>query len=175
MTNTNGVATAPTLHRLTVRLAGATVTASVAGVAAVASFSLTNDPVSANGYSYSRKITIVSSEVPNTDQSNFPMLFSDTRPLFMSVANGGHVANANGYDIIFTADAAGTQKLNHEIESYNGTTGQFIAWVQVPTVSHTSNTVIYLFYGNSSIVTSRRTRPECGMAIMRRCTTWATG
>ena len=148
MTNTNGAATAPTLTAN--GTAGSyTVTASVAGVAAVASFSLTNNPVSANGYSYSRKITIVSSEVPNTDQSNFPMLFSDTRPLFMSVANRVHAANANGYDIIFTADAAGTQKLNHEIESYNGTTGQFIAWVQVPTVSHTSNTVIYLFYGNS--------------------------
>ncbi|MGD0136085.1 MAG: discoidin domain-containing protein, partial [Bryobacteraceae bacterium] len=128
MTNTNGVATAPTLTAN--GTAGSyAVTASVSGVAAVASFSLTNNPVSANGYSYSRTITIASTQVPNTDQTNFPVLFSSTDSRLMSVANGGHVANANGYDIIFTADAAGTQKLNHEIESYNGTSGQFIAWV----------------------------------------------
>jgi hypothetical protein len=151
------VATAPTLTAN--GTAGSyAVTASVSGVAAVASFSLTNNPVSANGYSYSRTITIASTQVPNTDQTNFPVLFSSTDPRLMSVANGGHVANANGYDIIFTADAAGTQKLNHEIESYNGTSGQFIAWVQVPTVSHTANTVIYLFYGNSSIVTSQENK-----------------
>ena len=157
VTNTNGVATAPTLTAN--GTAGSyAVTASVAGVAAVASFSLTNNPVSANGYGYSRTITIASTQVPNTNQTNFPVLFSSTDPLLMNAANGGHVTNANGYDIIFTADAAGTQKLNHEIESYNGTTGQFIAWVQVPTVSHTTNTVIYLFYGNAGIVTSQENK-----------------
>ena len=37
-------------------------------------------------------------------------------------------------------------------------TGQFIAWVQVPAVSHTTDTVIYLFYGNASIVTSQENK-----------------
>jgi Concanavalin A-like lectin/glucanases superfamily/Domain of unknown function (DUF2341) len=93
--------------------------------------------------------------VPNTDQSNFPFLFNTTDPLLRTVANGGHVTNANGWDMIFTSDAAGKNRLNHEIESYNGATGQVIAWVQIPTVSHTTDTVIYLFYGNSSITTSQ--------------------
>ncbi len=70
----------------------------------------------------------------------------------------GHVTNAYGYDIIFTADAAGTQKLNHEIEAYNSSTGLFTAWVQAPTVSHAADTVIYLFYGNSSVSTSQENR-----------------
>lgn len=86
------------------------------------------------------------------------MLFNSTDALLATVANGGHVQNANGYDIIFTSDSAGANKLNHEIESYNPATGQFIAWVQVPSVSHTSDTVIYLFYDNSNITTSQENK-----------------
>ncbi len=78
-----------------------------------------------SGYAYSRAVTIGHMQVPNTDQTNFPVLFKTTDPLLKAVANGGHVTNANGYDIIFTADAAGTQKLNHEIEAYNPSTGLF--------------------------------------------------
>ena len=111
-----------------------------------------------NGYAYTRTIAIDYSKVPNTDQANFPLLFNTTDPLLKTVANGGHVTNANGYDIIFAADAAGAQKLNHEIESYNASTGQFIAWVQVPTVSHSADSVIYLFYGNDSVTTSQENK-----------------
>ena len=158
ITNSSGVAIAPTLTANAI--AGSyTVTASVPGVVVPASFSLTNYPVNTtNGYSYTRAITIAHTAVPNTDRSNFPMLFNTTDALLKSGANGGHVTSASGYDIIFTADAAGTQKLNHEIESYNATTGQFIAWVEVPVVSHSADTVIYLFYGNSGITTSQENK-----------------
>ena len=107
-----------------------------------------------NGYNYSRSITIADGQVPST-QTNFPVLFNSTDPLLKTTANGGHVTNANGYDIIFTSDAAGAQPLPFEIESYSGSTGTLIAWVQVPTLSSATNTVIYLFYGNSSITTSQ--------------------
>jgi kumamolisin len=80
---------------------------------------------------------------------NFPVLVSVTDPNLMSVANGGNVGNSNGNDILFTA-SDGATKLNHEIESYNAATGQLIAWVQVPTVSPTSDVVIYIYYGNPS-------------------------
>ena len=119
---------------------------------------LSSSNTSNNKYSYSRTITIAHARVPNSDRTNFPMLFNSTDALLKTTSHGGHVTNANGYDIIFTSDAAGTQKLNHEIESYNGSTGQFIAWVQVPTVSHTTDTVIYLFYGNSSITSSQENK-----------------
>ncbi|HEX5431489.1 MAG TPA: DUF2341 domain-containing protein, partial [Bryobacteraceae bacterium] len=109
-------------------------------------------------YAYSRTVVIDHTKVPNSDQANFPLLFSVTDPLLKTVANGGHVTNASGYDIIFTADAAGTQKLNHEIESYDPVTGQFTAWVQAPAVSHSADTVIYLFYGNDSITTSQENK-----------------
>jgi RHS repeat-associated protein len=110
----------------------------------------------ANGYGYSRQIVIDHTKIPNSDQANFPFLFSTTDPLLASTANGGHVANANGYDIIFSTDPNGLSKLNYEMEKYNPATGQVIAWVNIPNLSHTTNTVIYLSYGNANITTSQQ-------------------
>ena len=107
-------------------------------------------------YTYYRAITIDHTKVGtvnNTDQSNFPVLVSGTYTQLKTVANGGHVQNANGYDIIFTSDAAGVTPLNYEVESYNASTGVVTFWVKVPTVSHTADTVIYMWYGNPAITT----------------------
>jgi hypothetical protein len=108
-----------------------------------------------NGYTYRRTITIDHTKVPNTDQTNFPVLISSTYSDLATTANGGSVTNANGYDIIFTSDAAGASPLSFEQELYSPTTGQIIYWVNLPTLSHTSDTVIYLFYGNSSVTTDQ--------------------
>ena len=109
-----------------------------------------------NGYSYQRAITIDHTQVPNTDQTNFPFLFNTTDPLLATTANGGHVNNSNGYDIIFTSDPAGQNILNYEMEKYNPATGQVIAWVRIPTLSHTTDTVIYVFYRNPAITASQQ-------------------
>ena len=109
------------------------------------------------GYLYERSVTIDHTKVPNTDQINFPMLFSGTYSYLATVANSGKVTNASGFDIIFT-DSAGA-KLDHEIESYNAATGAVNFWVRVPTVSHTTtDTVIYLCYGNAAITTSQENK-----------------
>ena len=125
-------------------------------VTATATVSLAPAKCATSGYSYVRAITIDHTKVPNTDQVNFPFLFSDKDPLLATTANGGHVTNSKGYDIIFTSDPVGQTPLNYEMEQYNPATGQVIAWVQIPTLSHTSNTTIYLFYGNSSVTTSQQ-------------------
>jgi hypothetical protein len=39
--------------------------------------------------------------------------------------------------------------LNHEIEVYNSGTGQLVAWMNVPSLSSTVDTTLYLYYGNS--------------------------
>ena len=111
-----------------------------------------------SGYAYSRVITIDHTKVPNTDQTNFPLLVSLTDPLLANVANGGHVTSANGYDIIFASDAAGANKLDHEIESYNPSNGQIIMWVRIPALSHTVDTTVYLVYGNATISSSQENR-----------------
>jgi len=67
-----------------------------------------------NSYSYRGVITVAHTSVPNTDQVNFPVLVSGTYPDL--AAASGKVTNANGYDIIFTSDANGLNKLNFERE-----------------------------------------------------------
>ncbi|MEK6336843.1 MAG: DUF2341 domain-containing protein [Acidobacteriota bacterium] len=106
-------------------------------------------------YAYRRSITIDHTKVPNSDQVNFPLLISGTYSYLATVANAGNVQNANGYDIIFTSDSGCATKLDHEIETYNATTGAVNYWVKVPTVSHTSDTLIYVCYGNASITTDQ--------------------
>jgi len=108
-----------------------------------------------NGYTYSRSITIDHTKVPNTDQSNLPVLISGTYSYLATVANGGRAQNSNGYDIIFTPDSSCATKLNHETESYNASTGAVNYWVKVPTVSHISDTTIYMCYGNSTVTTDQ--------------------
>jgi hypothetical protein len=92
--------------------------------------------------------------VPST-QSNFTVLVSVTDATLKTISNGGHVANANGYDIGFYSDAAGTTKLKWEVERYNAATGELIAWVKIPTLSSTTDTTFYLFYGDSTITTNQ--------------------
>ena len=99
-------------------------------------------------------MTINHTKAPST-QSNFTVLVSVTDPALKTLANGGHVANANGFDIGFYADSGGTTKLKWEVEKYNGTTGNLIAWVKIPTVSSTTDTLFYLFYGDPSITTDQ--------------------
>ena len=104
-------------------------------------------------------MTIDHTKVPST-QSNFTVLVSVTDPALKTVANGGHVANANGYDIGFYADSGGNTKLKWEVEKYDGTSGNLIAWVKIPSVSSSSDTVFYLMYGNSSINTDQSDPPN---------------
>ena len=108
-----------------------------------------------NGYALRRTITIDHTLVPNTDQTNFPVLVSGTFSDLATTSNGGYVTSPSGYDILFTSDANGATKLPFEQESFNAATGAIIYWVQVPTVSHTVDTVFYVFYGNSSITTDQ--------------------
>ena len=57
---------------------------------------------------------------------------------------------ADGRDIAF---AIGEETLTHEIElfdqTYNGTHAHLVAWVKVPVLSASSDTVISMYYGNS--------------------------
>jgi RHS repeat-associated protein len=112
----------------------------------------------ANGYQYRRVAVIDHTRVANTDQTDFPVLISGTYPDMATISNGGKVRNPNGYDIIFTADAAGQTHLDHEIDSYDPATGKVSFWVRIPSLSHTSDTVIYQFYGNSSVTASQQNK-----------------
>jgi hypothetical protein len=137
---------------LSISAPGATSTPQGVSVAAVIS-SGTSGSTWPNGYSYAATLTIAHGKVPNTDQSNFPVLVSGTYADLATTVNGGKVTNPNGYDIIFTSDANGLNVLNFERESYSPATGQVAYWVQAPLLSHTTDTVIYVFYGNAAVST----------------------
>jgi YD repeat-containing protein len=127
---------------------------------ASATVTLSPLPCPNTGYSFERRIAINHAMVPDTDQTNFPILITGTYSYLATAANGGQIQNANGYDIMFSSDAAGHNKLDYEIDSYNGTTGAVAYWVRVPVVSHTNDTALYMWYGNPYIATSQENRTE---------------
>ena len=109
-------------------------------------------------YVYKKKITIDHSKVSGgSNLSNFPVLISMTDVSLKTAKNGGNVQNSNGYDIIFV-DSAETAKLDYEIEKYVATTGEIDMWVKIPTLSASSDTVIYMYYDNSTITSSQENK-----------------
>ena len=92
-------------------------------------------------WQYRKKITINSANVSD-NLTNFPVLISLT-----SDGNLASDAQNDGDDILFTA-ADEVTKLSHEIESFNGTSGQLVAWVKIPSLSAVTDTEIYMYYGN---------------------------
>jgi hypothetical protein len=100
-------------------------------------------------WGYRQPITINSSQVSST-LSNFPVAVVIASSSYLeSTAYGGDVTNGNGADILFTA-GDGTTKLNFQIENYASSTGNLVAWVNLPSVSATATTSFYLYYGNST-------------------------
>src|SRR4029077_8512824 len=97
-----------------------------------------------------KAITVDHTKVSGSSSlANFPVLFSVTDANLKSVANGGSVGKSDGTDILFTAGDAVT-KLSHEIERYNPATGELVAWVKVPALSPSTDTGLYIYYGNAA-------------------------
>jgi len=96
------------------------------------------------GWVYRKKITIVYTNVSAT-LTNFTLLVSVTDTNLINTANGGHVAQSDGGDIIFANPQL--TKLDHELEKYVDTNGQLIAWVRIPILSSNVTPYIYMYYG----------------------------
>src|SRR5690606_13871338 len=78
-------------------------------------------------WQYRMKVTVDNTKVAAT-VTDFPVLINSTFDEWKDDLNDGHVEQIDGGDILFTLDD-GTTKLEHEIESYDRTTGNLIAWV----------------------------------------------
>ncbi len=123
----------------------------------ISASSTTSSGWSVNGGIWNRRtpITIDHTKVSGSGTlANFPMLFSVTGTEFKTLANGGYVTSATGADIFFTSND-GVTKLNHELETYTATAGTVIAWVQIPLLKTSTDTVIYVYYGNASSVSQQ--------------------
>lgn len=104
------------------------------------------------GFSYYSPITVDHTKVPST-QTDFPILISQTGTRFKTTGNGGHVQSSSGFDIRPYSDSALTSALTYELERYNATTGEVVMWVKISSLSSSSDTTIYLAYGNSALTT----------------------
>lgn len=103
------------------------------------------------GYSDSCTIVIDHNNISgSSDLTDFPLYVEISNYGLATVANGGVMQNSNGYDIAFS-DANNNNALDFEIESYDETTGELLAWVKVPTLSASTDTEIKLFYGKSGV------------------------
>jgi len=93
------------------------------------------------GWQYRKKITIDHTQVVG-DLNYFPVLVStlDT--------NLRDKAQDDGDDMLFMNGPGVANKLYHEIEHYDGSSGEMVAWVNIPSVSHDEDTVLYMYYGN---------------------------
>ena len=91
-------------------------------------------------WQYRKQITIDYTKVSG-NLTNFPVLIS-----LSTDANLASHARSDGWDIVFTS--SDRTKLSHEIEMYSSGTGNLVAWVKVPALSSTNNTILYMYYGN---------------------------
>ena len=107
------------------------------------------------GRQYAQAITTPQSLPPTTDQNNLPVLLTGTYSFLATTADGGQIQNAYGYDIVFTSNQAGTNRLNWEVENYQASTGAATYWIRVPVLSHTADTTVYMLHENASITTDQ--------------------
>jgi hypothetical protein len=106
-------------------------------------FAIGNSTPWYNGaWRYRLAITINHTNVA-ANLTNFPVLINLTNSALQQFAK------TNGNDILFTSND-GTTKLAHEIESYINSNGALVAWVNVPLLSATTDTLLYLYYGNAA-------------------------
>lgn len=47
--------------------------------------------------------------------------------------------------------------MDHQIEHYDATTGEYVAWVRIPSLSNSVDTDIYMYYGNCSVTAGTST------------------
>lgn len=92
-----------------------------------------------------RKLIVIDHTKVSANLINFPILLSRT-----SDADLADAAQNTGRDIAFILYSDNITKLNHEIEFFNHTNGQLIAWVNMTTVSSTSDTKLWMYYGNTN-------------------------
>lgn len=106
------------------------------------------DPWYNASWLYRKTITVDHTKLSG-DLTNFPILVSLSTDA--NLGHPDHKAQADGDDILFT-NSTGT-KLDAELELFDTDTGQLICWVEVDSISSSTDTILYLYYGNAGCAT----------------------
>ncbi len=101
------------------------------------------------GWLYRKQIIIDHTKVTG-NLSDFPM-FIDIIDSDLQIK-----AQPDGDDILFMDGSGAAERLNHEIETYNAATGELSAWINIPRLSTSADTIFYMYYGNSNCSTQQR-------------------
>jgi hypothetical protein len=104
------------------------------------------------GWQYRKQITIDNTKVTAT-LGNFPVLVSLTTDADLAAG-----ARSDGFDLLFTS-SDGITKLDHEVELFDPNSGELVAWVRVPSLSSSADTLIYLYYGHPNQTTDQQNAP----------------
>jgi hypothetical protein len=119
-------------------------------------------------------ITIDNTKVSgSSNHTDFPVLISGIfdgtggEPDLRTAVNDGNIQNTDATggasgaltvpaDLEFWSDnaASGTQ-YDHEVIAYDGSTGEFKAYVRVPTLQYSTDTTFYMHYNDSAVTTSQ--------------------
>ncbi len=90
-------------------------------------------------FDWYKKITISASNI-DSDLNYFPVLINHTD------SDLTNKVQEDGSDFVFF-NAVG-DRLNHELIEYNNSTGNIIAYVNIPFINSSSDTEFYMYYGN---------------------------
>src|SRR5258708_1352921 len=105
------------------------------------------------GYQVKKQIIIDHTKVVGgADLSNYPLLVSFIDPNL--VIPSGFVQNVNGFDIIFVSPDETTQ-LNHQKENFIESPTEIEMYMITPTLSHTVDTIIWIYFCNPGISTTQ--------------------
>jgi hypothetical protein len=89
----------------------------------------------------SRKLVTVSSAYITGDVTNFPALVYRSTDSDLA----SHAQN-DGDDIAFVLWSDNTTQLNHELETFDGATGELAAWVNVTSISASTGAKVWMYY-----------------------------
>jgi hypothetical protein len=96
------------------------------------------------GWHYRKQITIDHTKITG-DLTNFPILLSATDIDLTK-------AQQDGGDILFMNGPGAATKWHHEIESFKVSSGEIIAWVNIPNLSTSEDATFYMYYGNPDCI-----------------------
>ena len=125
---------------------GAVVTPNISGISNqlknknLSATTITFNPF-AEGWKYRKEITIDHAQVTG-NLVNFPVLVSTID------SDLRDKAQLDGDDILFMDGKGEANQLFHEIESFDSSNGELVAWVNIPALSSSIDIEFYMYYGN---------------------------
>lgn len=107
-------------------------------------------------FTWYKSMTLSSAQSGSVDSSNWPLTVGldgnvQAADVDLKDTNNGGSIRPDGFDIYFYSDVGLTTRLAAERVFYDGSTGKLQAHVNIPTLSHSADTIIYIAFGDSTI------------------------